>query len=513
MSRDIAAKIKPLSSLSRIAHKLRSEGKVIVLCHGVFDLVYPGHIQHFASAKKHGDILIVTITADTHIKKGPGRPFFNQALRAQFLSAIEHIDYVAIVAADSGVSAIQKLQPHFYVKGPDYKDRKQKSKVPRRLDAEAQAVVDVNGKLLFTDDAVIFSSSNLINSFFEHYPPGTREYLKRIRQTYTSEEIVERLSSLGQIKVLVIGDTIIDEYVYCRPLGKSSKEPIMVHQYVEEEAFAGGVLATANHTASLVKKVQVATVLGKKSTAERFIRKHLKPNIQGHFFYEPGASTIIKRRFLDVLTKQKLFQVTYLKDELPVLKSEEKVSRYLLDHIKDFDLVIVNDFGHGMMSDALVQLVCKQAKYLALNVQANSANYGFNVITKYPRADFVCIDEQEIRLALHDKYGELEGLVKTMHQRMKCKTMIVTKGSKGAISYSKAEGYVQSPSVTDRVVDRVGAGDALFAIVSPCVYAGFPNELVSFIGNVAGALQVQTVGNKRPIEFADLTKYITRLLK
>ncbi len=512
MPRDTASKIKTLSALARIAQKLKKKGKRIVHCHGVFDLVHPGHIRHFASAKKSGDVLIVTITADRHINKGPGRPFFNQNVRAGFLAAIEHIDYVSIVNADSGVLTIQKIRPDFYAKGPDYKNRAP-SKTPKKLNSETQAVLQVKGKMLFTDDDIVFSSSNLINEFLEHYPPQTRQYLKKIRETYSSEGISKKLQELNHLKVLVIGDAIIDQYVYCLPLGKSSKEPIMVHQYVEEESFAGGVLATANNTASLVGSVTVATVLGKDRAFEGFIRRRFRPNVKGQFFYEPGAKTIIKRRFLDAFTKQKQFQVTYLKDERPEMKVREKIIDYLKGHITDFDLVIVNDFGHGLLSPDIIKIICKRATFLALNVQANSANYGFNVVTKYPRADFVCIDDQEIRLALHDKYGELEKMVKKIFLRMKCRTMMVTKGPKGSISYSKVEGYVNAPAVTDRVVDRVGAGDALFAITAPCVCAGFSNELVSFIGNVAGALQVQIVGNKKPIEFSDLIKYITRLLK
>lgn len=512
MPRDTASKIKTLSALSRISQDLKKKGKLIVHCHGVFDLVHPGHIQHFSSAKKHGDILIVTITADRHINKGPGRPFFNQNVRAGFLAAIEHIDYVSIVNSDSGVLPIQKIRPNFYAKGPDYKNRTPAVQ-PRKLDSESAAVLAVKGKMLFTDDDIVFSSSNLINEFLEQYPRETRQYLKKIRERYSSEAISKKLQSLKKINVLVLGDSIIDQYVYCLPLGKSSKEPIMVHQYVEEESFAGGVLATANHVASLAGSVTVATVLGKNHSFEQFIRRRLKPNVKGQFFYEPGTKTVIKRRFLDLFTKQKQFQVTYLQDKQPEMKVQEKMVEHLKEHISMFDLVVVNDFGHGMMSPQLVKLVCKKAKFLALNVQANSANYGFNVITKYPRADFVCIDDQEIRLALHDKYGELERLVKKIHSRMKCRTMIVTKGPKGTICYSKADGYLHAPAVTDRVVDRVGAGDALFAITAPCVYAGLPSELVSFIGNVAGALQVQTVGNKKPIEFGDLVKYITRLLK
>jgi len=173
----------------------------------------------------------------------------------------------------------------------------------------------------------------------------------------------------------------------------------------------------------------------------------------------------------------------------------------------------VNDFGHGMLTQKLIKLICSKANFLAINVQANSSNYGFNTITKYPKADFVCIDEQEIRLALHDKYNSLQPLIHTVYKKMKCKMIIVTRGSEGTISYSKNHGFIESPALTQKVVDRVGAGDSLFAITAPCVYSGMNDDLTSFIGNVAGALQVQTIGNKKSIELIHLTKFITRLLK
>lgn len=146
-------------------------------------------------------------------------------------------------------------------------------------------------------------------------------------------------------------------------------------------------------------------------------------------------------------------------------------------------------------------------------MQANSANYGFNVITKYPKADFICIDSQEIRLATHDKYNELPLLIKKIYEKMKCNDLIVTKGFEGSIYFSKNGGFYETPSLTEKVVDRVGAGDALFAFTAPCCYSGMERDLVAFIGNVAGALQVQTVGNREPVEFVDMASFITRLLK
>lgn len=505
-------KIKKIDELAGIIARLKKSGKKIVLCHGVFDLIHPGHIRHFNSAKKLGDILVVTITADKYVRKGPDRPVFNQDLRAEFLANISRIDFVSIIEDDSAVYAIKKIRPDYYVKGPDYRLRKA-SGIPRKLTLEEKATESVGGKLVFTDDSVIFSSSKLINSYLETYPQETKTYLADFRRKYSPDYIGEKLNSLAGLKALVIGDAIIDQYHYCIPMGKSSKEPVIVHKYVRQESFTGGAVMAANHMASLVKEICLVSVLGQVNSFENFILKHLKKEVSPRFFTDMDVETVIKRRFLDAYTNQKLFQMSFLKDNVIPHQLEKKISGFLKSNLEDFDLVLVNDFGHGLLTEKLIRLIVKKAKFVALNVQANSANYGFNTITKYPRADFVCIDGHEIRLALHDKYSDLKYLIKKICKKMKCRNIIVTRGPEGTISYSEKEGFLSSPALTQRVVDRVGAGDALFALSSPCIYAGFGNELTSFIGNMAGALQVQTIGNRQSIEFSDLIRFMGRLLK
>lgn len=512
MAKDTTGKTRTLYDLAKIVNKLKKEGGKIVHCHGVFDLIHPGHIRYLKSAKKYGDVLVVTITADEFVRKGPGRPIFKENLRAEFLASIEYVDYVAINHSYSAVPAIKLLKPDFYIKGPDYKNRKTYKDLPSKLNEEEKEVVKGGGKIVFTDD-IVFSSSQLINDYLEDHPKDVADFLENFKRKYTSDFIIEKILSLKDIKILVIGDAIIDQYHYCLPIGKSSKEPIIVHKYTSDESFLGGTLATANHVATLSRSVELVTVLGKKQSFELFIRKHLKKNITPAFFYRRDINTTIKKRFVDVATKQKLFQISYLKDDLIQQEIETKIISFLKSEIGRYDLVIANDFGHGLMTDKIIKFLCAKSKFLALNVQANSANYGFNVVTKYPRADFVCIDEQELRLASHDKYSPLPTLIQKIFKKMKCKEMIITRGADGTISYSGENKYTAVPAFTQKFVDRVGAGDALFAISAPCVYKNFPCELSAFLGNAAGTLKVQVIGNKKSIEIVELTKFITRLLK
>lgn len=507
-----AKKVKTLTSLAKVVKKLKKTGKKIVLCHGVFDLIHPGHIRHLRAAREYGDVLIVTITADKFVKKGPGRPIFSQTLRCEVLSTIDCIDYVTVVNSDTAIPAIAKIKPDFYVKGPDYKERKLQDKIPRKLGAEEEAVKNVGGKLVFTED-IIFSSSRLINEHLDVYPAATKRYLDHLKIKYPADYVIEKLTSLRDLKILIIGDAIVDEYHYCLPSGKSSKEPVMVHQYIKKEAFIGGTLATANHLCALSDNITLTTLLGKRRSLERFISRRLRPQVKAKLFYQGSINTIVKRRYVDFYTRQKLFQLSFLKETLLAQRVERQILKFLDQEIKKHDLVIVNDFGHGLLTDKIIKTICKQAPYLALNVQANSANYGFNVVTKYPRADYVCIDKQEIRLATHDQYGDLTPLIKKIYKTMQCSNMSVTKGPEGSVSYNHKIGFWTTPALTEKIVDRVGAGDALFAVTSPCVYAGLEHDLVSFVGNLAGALQVQVVGNSKQVEFGELVRFITRLLK
>src|SRR3989344_2525482 len=207
MADSVQNKIVPLEDFRRISSRLRRQGKVIVHCHGVFDLVHPGHIRHFRSAKAAGDILVVTITADRYVKRGPGRPIFNHQIRAETLASLVDTDYICIVHEATAEQAIGSIRPHIYAKGPDY--RNQAEDITGKISEEEALVKSFGGKLLITNDAT-FSSSKLINDHLETYSPGIRSYLTSLKVKYSADDIHRMLSSLKDLRVLVIGDAIID---------------------------------------------------------------------------------------------------------------------------------------------------------------------------------------------------------------------------------------------------------------------------------------------------------------
>jgi rfaE bifunctional protein kinase chain/domain/rfaE bifunctional protein nucleotidyltransferase chain/domain len=508
------SKIKRLSSIAKLVQKAKKEGNKIVLCHGVFDIIHPGHIRYLEAARKFGDRLVVTTTADKFVQKGPGRPVFKQELRAEVISSIAVVDYVGIVNSPSAVESIRVIRPDYYVKGPDFKKRKSIDGTKSLFEEEKAEIEKAGGELVFTEDDITFSSSKILTDYYDIYPREMKLYLDKLKHKLSLEALIDQLEKLKKHKVLIIGDSIIDQYCYCLPLGKSYKEPHMVQQYISEESYLGGVLATANHLAALVGQITLVTLLGKKKSFRSLISKKLKPAITPVFFAQSIQPTIIKRRFIDINSKQKMFQISYLKEdfELPQ-KLEKEIMDYLEKVIEKYDLVVCNDFGHGLISPAISKLLVRKSKFLALNVQANSANYGYNVITKFSRADYVCIDKQEIRLAMQNKFTDVTVLMKKIYRKMDAKMMLVTQGPLGTLSVTGDSEVTEAPALSSKVVDRVGAGDALFAITAPCVAAGMDPDTVSFLGNVAGALKVAIIGNKKQIEYGDLIRMITRLLR
>src|SRR4051812_6883339 len=195
-----STKIRSLDDLETISRGLRREGKTVVMCHGTFDLMHTGHIRHLQRAKQEGDVLLVTVTADAHVNKGPGRPVFREDLRAETLAALSCVDYIAINHEVSAISLIGRLQPNLYVKGSEY--RAASDDVTGNIDREREAVEACGGAIFYTDE-ITFSSSSLINEHFGVFSPETKNYLQMFRQKHSYKDVIDSVKGLAGLKVLV----------------------------------------------------------------------------------------------------------------------------------------------------------------------------------------------------------------------------------------------------------------------------------------------------------------------
>ena len=503
-------KIKTLGELGEIAAAARAKGKKVVLAHGVFDILHVGHKRHLDIGKRHGDLLVVTLTTDKFVNKGPDRPVFAEKLRAEMVAALECVDYVSVSPNPGAEHVIEIVKPSYYLKGSEYAD--EEADVTGRIKTERLTVEKFGGEVLYTED-ITFSSSNLSNRVMSLYPEETAAYLKELRSRLTVDDVKKEIKAVENKRCLVIGDTILDEYVYVEPLGKPAKENIIATKYKSREIFCGGAIATANLVGQVCASVDLVTLLGKSQSHEELIRANLNQNVNLVPFYREGGQTTVKSRLVDPAYVKKLIEIAYISDESLPADEQATLNDWVEKNIGNYDAVIVNDFGHGMIDDGLIDILCRRARFLAVNAQTNSANRGFNLVTKYPRADFVCIDEPEARLAVADRYSPIEDICCKLQRRMECRNFIVTHGKRGAVVASADAGVQRIPALIDQAIDTIGAGDAYFAVASPLFGSGCDPFLAGFIGNAAGAMKIRIVGHRHQITRPELIKYITSLLK
>ena len=503
-------KIQSLHDVAATVATLKAADKRIVLCHGVFDLLHVGHLRYFEEAKAMGDVLVVTLTTDHYVNKGSHRPAFPEQLRAEFLAALECIDFVAINPSPTAVEAIRLIQPHVYAKGPDYKNAA--ADLTGGIVAEEEAVRAVGGRLAFTS-GITFSSTALINRHIGILPQEVHAYLSDFARRHPVETVIDYFQRARKLKVLLVGEPIIDEYMYCDAIGKSSKEPTMVVKRLSTERFAGGILAAANHAAAFCDEVAVIGQLGTDNSHEAFIESKLRPNIKRIFLHRRDSPTIVKRRIVENYFFLKLLEVYDINDAPLTAAEDDEVCQALMEHVPRYDLVIVIDFGHSMITERARRILRDRARFLAVNAQCNAGNLGHHALSRYEDADYMTATLNEVRIEARDRHGDIRCLAPEIYEKLRCRRLAVTNGRNGCLCIGPGEGPFEVPAVAGKVVDRIGAGDAFLAVSSLVAAQDAPMEVVGFAGNAAGALAVATVANREPIDRVAYLKQIESLLK
>lgn len=275
------------------------------------------------------------------------------------------------------------------------------------------------------------------------------------------------LEAVKDFRVLVIGDAIYDRYRFCKTLGRGTKEQIISVQFEREETYKGGVWASAAHLADLCATVDV-----------------------WH-----GEQALINTKYLGAYS-QKLFSVHEWQDA---------ESNGFQPDIPSYDVVIVFDYGHGFFrNQPLRDRVAKEARFLAVNAQSNSSNYGFNRVNeKWPHAHLCVVDELEARLAAHEPEAPIEDVI----LKLPYSRIIVTMGAQGAVGYANREFYREG-ATTERPIDLLGAGDAVLAVVAPFAKAGCSIKDLVHLGNVAGGIKVGILGHQKHITKAELEAHL-----
>ena len=283
---------------------------------------------------------------------------------------------------------------------------------------------------------------------------------------------------------------------------------------LKTEEYLGGAAAISRHLSPFCNRISLLTMIGEKGEYLKDIKKNLPKNVSFEYIRKKNSPTILKRRFLDNVSNNKVFGVYTINDDILTKKEEKIFYNKLKRLIPKYDLIVVSDYGHGLVSNKSASLISKLSKYLALNAQVNAANIGYHSMRNYKNVDCVIINEKEIRHELRDKNGTISFLIKKLSQEQNIKNLVVTQGTSGSTLYNKKDKkFIVCDAYAKTALDKVGAGDAMLSIIALCLKCGFREELSLLMASLAAAQSVKTMGNKETINKTKILKSLENILK
>ena len=480
--------------------------KKTVMCHGVFDIVHPGHLRHLLFAKSKAEILVVSITSDIHIKKGAFRPHVPEDLRALNLAALEFVDFVIIDANETPLENINKIRPDFFAKGYEYSP--QQMFFPRTSE-ETLAVNSYGGEIIFTPGDFVLSSSSYIKST----PPDIKlEKLLMIMESakLSFDDIRDALDLFPNFKVHVVGDTIVDSYSSCSMVGGQTKTPTMSVLFDSKSDFVGGAGIVAAHLRSTGAKVKFTTVLGDDSLGS-FVRERMAEwQIELNVISDQTRPTVNKNAI--VVGNYRLLKIDTV-DNRPI--SDEQLQK-IYDSIsrEDSDAVVFSDFRHGIFNKRTIPSLVQAIPKSAYRVADSQVASRWGNILDFLEFDLITPNEREVRFSLGDQDSGIRTIASEIFKRSKSSMLILKLGDKGLIACSKneenafeEESYLVLDSFTSRVVDPVGAGDALLAYSTLAMLATNNPVISTILGSFAAACECEKDGNS-PVTPQDLLQKI-----
>ncbi len=513
------SKILSLPTLLARCREAREQGRQIVHCHGCFDLVHPGHVRHLDFAARLGDLLLVTISGDSMIDKGTGRPLIPEALRAENLAALNCVDWVYIDPHPTALEVINQVKPDVYLKGREYESNRD----PRFL-AEREAVESHGGRVVFSSGDIVFSSSALIAALTDNHDPIDRalEQLSEVNDLRPSS-LEGILDNFAGKRIVVIGEPIIDRYVYCERPEVASESPVMTLRPIDSQTFDGGAAIICRHIASLGGQAELVTALPERDDAAvLFVERMRAQNIEVRHV-ESDQSITEKQRFL--VGAQKVMKIDLGR---PMTIDERGRSEFIslaIDAASQdggVDGVIFADFGQGLLTPATLDRLIRQLRPLARIMTGDVSGKRASLL-RLQQMDLVCPTEDELREAMSDFAEGLGAVVWRWLERTNVNAALVTMGAEGVIAFSRrAAGQPRLAGLPARLksdhipglgpigIDPLGCGDAMLSTATLALSAGADLVQAGYLGSLAASIESRQLGNV-PVGAAGLRSEWQRL--
>lgn len=452
--------------------------------YGNFNILHPGHLRLLKFAKESCDYLIVGVNSD---KNDKNTKLLNEQIRLESINATSYVNKSFLLEEDV-LEYIKREKPDIVVKGKEHE---------KTSNPEEDILKSYGGKLLFSSGEIGFSSLDLLQKDFEinhSFITHANTYINR--HQLNSNKLKKYLNDFSKLNVLVIGDTIIDEYVTCDPIGMSQEDPTIVVSPLSNTKFIGGAAIVASHAKTLGANVSYISVTGDDENF-KFTKKYLKKlNINSKLLRDNTRPTTLKQRFR--AHNKTLLRVNHLKQHYINKELENNIINKISE-LSNLDLIIFSDFSYGVLTNKIIKKVSKFAKKNNISMVADSQSSSqVGDISKFKNMNIVTPTEREIRLSLNDFESGLVILSEKLHKKSKAKYIFTTLGSEGVMIFNSNRNELLTdniPALNNNAKDVSGAGDSLLTCAAMANVIGANIWESTYLGSLAAAIQVSRIGN------------------
>jgi len=463
-----------------------------VLAYGHFSTIHPGHIRYLRHARSLGKRLLVALVGDAGYPQAKPYPF-NQKERADALGLLGLADAILLLHNDDLSPAISQLQPSIVVLGTELEGS-------AKLREPLAILKSQGGRVQFHAGEVNYASAELLTTSERDLRLQRRLQFQTAckRQGLSHQQLVKSMQAWPKARLIVLGDTIVDQYAACEAIGMSAEAPVVVVRELAKRNFIGAAAVVAAHIRALGAQCDLVSVVGNDTTAELVQRELKAQGIGDALTRDPSRPTTFKKRY--VVENQKLFRVSRLEQHnLDAAIEAEVIARLeaLAPHCHG---IVVSDFVYGVVTPRVLQTVTELARrheLLLLGDLQCSSQVGS--ITRFKDFSLLCPNERELRLALQDKDNGLENLSQQLLEKTSCRMLIIKLAAEGFIAYDRdSEGQVTSqpfPALSVNPLDVAGAGDSVIAVMATGLASRQAMMPTAALACCMAALAVETMGN------------------
>jgi rfaE bifunctional protein kinase chain/domain len=468
-----------------------------VLVYGNFNILHPGHLRLFRFARECGGELFVAIFSDQIAGRSVIVP---ENMRLDSVKNNSLVDE-AFIWNKSLKELIAHLKPDIVVKGREHQNSSSE---------ESALIESYGGKLLFSSGDVTFSTMDLLrNEFHPDLIPIfklPKDYMERHK--IKTPDLIDVVEKIAKLKVIVLGDLILDEYITCEPLGMSQEDPTLVVTPIDSTKFIGGASIVAAHAAGFGADVLYIGVTGEDDGRKFAQQSLLDSSLDVKLLVDNNRPTTLKKRYR--AKGKTLLRVSHLHQDEISIELQKEIIEIVHKHAEGTDLLVFSDFNYGCLPRALIekiQKICRKNNIKMAADSQSSSQYGD--ILKFSEMMLITPTEREARISMKSNDGLLV-LASCIANKSKSENVLITLGEEGVLIYApKFDQWHtdQIEALNKNPKDVSGAGDSMLIATALALTAGFDIWIATLLGSITAAIQVGRLGNT-PINAIELRKGI-----